>query len=138
MMKRNLYTLSLMALILSGCSLSPELNIPKTEFPETYRADVKSETSYVDGAWWSNYGDDKLSALIEEALANNYDLQTSMANISLARASLSLSTSNRYPSIDVQGSGQRVRSSADTFNSKAHNTYNDFSLSAVLSYEVDL
>ncbi len=137
-MMRNVYALSLSAFIFAGCSLSPELNIPTTQFPQAYRSDVKSETSYVDAAWWSNYGDAKLSSLIEEALANNYDLQTSMANISLARATLSSSTSNRYPSLDVQGSGQRIRSSADTFNSQAHNTYNDFSLSAVLSYELDL
>ncbi|WP_333803948.1 efflux transporter outer membrane subunit [Sulfurospirillum sp.] len=137
-MKNSIYYSAVLALVLSGCSLSPELNVPQTQFPQAYRADVKSETGYVDGAWWSGYHDEKLSALIEEALNNNYDLQTAMANISLARASLSLSTSNRYPSLDVQGSGQRVRSSADTFNSKAHNTYNDFSLSAVLSYELDL
>ncbi|QIR77096.1 efflux transporter outer membrane subunit [Sulfurospirillum diekertiae] len=137
-MKNSLYYSAVLALILSGCSLSPELNVPTTQFPQTYRADVKSETSYVDAAWWSNYHDAKLTALIEEALTNNYDLQSAMANISLARATLSRSTSDRYPSLDVQGSGQRIRSSGDTFNSKAHNTYNDFSLSAVLSYELDL
>jgi len=135
---RNIYALSLSAFIFAGCSLSPELNIPTTQFPQAYRSDVKGEAGYVDGAWWSSYGDAKLSSLIEEALANNYDLQTSMANISLARATLSSSTSNRYPSLDVQGSGQRVRSSADTFSSTTHRTYNDFSLSAVLSYELDL
>lgn len=138
MMKRNLYTVSLVAFMLGGCSLSPELNVPQTQFPAAYRSDVKVQTAYVDAAWWSNYHDAKLSALIEEAIQNNYDLQSAMANISLARAALSSSTSNRYPSLDVQGSGQRIRSSADTFNSKAHNTYNDFSLSAVLSYEIDL
>ena len=137
-MKNSIYYSAVLALILSGCSLSPELNVPTTQFPQTYRADVKNETTYVDAAWWSNYHDAKLNALIEEAIQNNYDLQTAMANISLARAALSSSTSNRYPSLDVQGSGQRVRSSADTFTSKAHNTYNDFSLSAVLSYELDL
>ena len=134
----NLYALSLVTLIFSGCSLSPELNIPTTQFPEAYRTDLQRATHSVDAAWWSNYGDAKLTSLIEEALSNNYDLQSAMANISLARATLSSSTSNRYPSLDVQGSGQRIRSSADTFTSKVHNTYNDFSLSAVLSYELDL
>lgn len=137
-MMRNLSALSLVTLLLSGCSLSPELSIPKTEFPEAYRADVKSETHTLDAAWWETYGDAKLSSLIEEALAHNYDLQTAMANISLARASLSSSSANRYPSLDVQGSAQKVRSSADTFSSNTHTTYNDFSLSAVLSYELDL
>lgn len=135
---RNIYALSVATLIFSGCSLSPELNIPHTQFPEAYRTDVKQETRYVDAAWWSNYHDEKLSALIEEALSNNYDLQSAMANISLARATLSRSSFDRYPSLDAQGSTQRIRSSADTFNTQSHNTYNDFSLSAVLSYELDL
>ncbi len=138
MMKHNLYTFSLIALIFSGCSLSSELNIPQTEFPKQYQMDVESKTNAMDASWWNHYHDAKLSALVAEALANNYDMQTAMAHISLARATLSSSTSNRYPSLDIQGSGQRMRTSADTFNSQAHTTYNNFSLSTVLSYELDL
>lgn len=137
-MKNSLYYSAVLALVLSGCSLSPELSIPKSEFPEQYRADTASGKTQIAGSWWLEYHDEKLSALIEEAINNNYDLQEAMVNISLARATLSKSTSDRYPSVDVEGSGKRVRTSADTFNSKAHTTYNDFSLSAVLSYEIDL
>ncbi|WP_041666315.1 efflux transporter outer membrane subunit [Sulfurospirillum deleyianum] len=137
-MMRNIYALSLSAFIFAGCSLSPELNIPTTQFPERYEAVASTPSSTTLMQWWKAYGDEKLSALIEEALANNYDLQTSMANISLARATLSSNTSNRYPSLDVEGSGRKYRSSADTFSSTTHNTYNTFGLSAVLSYELDL
>lgn len=135
---RSLYAISLAALIFGGCSLSPELNVPQTPLPEHYTSESNQTTAPINVQWWKNYHDEKLSALIEEAYKNNYDLQEAMANISLARASLSSSTSDRYPSLDLQGSGKRVRSSADTFSSKAHTTYNDFSLSAVLSYEIDL
>lgn len=137
-MTRSFYTFSLAALIFSGCSLSPELNTPQTAFPQHYTSEGNQTTSEISVQWWKNYRDDKLAALIEEAYRNNYDLQEAMANISLARATLSSATSDRYPSLDLQGSGKRVRSSADTFSSRAHNTYNDFSLSAVLSYELDL
>lgn len=135
---RSLYAISLAALIFGGCSLSPELNVPQTPLPEHYTSASNQTTAPINVQWWKNYHDEKLSALIEEAYKNNYDLQEAMANISLARASLSSSTSDRYPSLDLQGSGKRVRSSADTFSSKAHTTYNDFSLSTVLSYEIDL
>ncbi|AFL68398.1 efflux transporter outer membrane subunit [Sulfurospirillum barnesii] len=137
-MMRNFYALSLSVLVFGGCSLSPELSLPTTPFPESYRADMKSETTALNTAWWSHYGDEKLNGLIQEAFANNYDLQSAMVNISLARATLSSSTSNRYPSLDVEGSGRKYRSSADTFSSNEHNTYNSFGISAVLSYELDL
>ncbi len=137
-MKNSLYLSAVLALALGGCSLSPELNIPQTSFPAQYQNDASKAASEVNKTWWKAYNDTTLNVLIDEAIAHNYDLQTAMANISLARASLSLSTSDRYPSLDLQGSGQRVRTSSDTYNSKAHTTYNDFSLSAVLSYEIDL
>ena len=56
-----------------------------------------------------NYQDEKLSLLIEEALKNNHDLQTAMVNISLNRASLSSSTSERYPTLEVQGSTNKIK-----------------------------
>ena len=137
-MMRNTYIAALAVMMMSGCSLSPDLKVPEQAMPDAYLKDSVQAVSSFDASWWNNYRDEKLSALIEEALKNNYDLQSAMANISLARASLSLSTSDRYPSVDIEGSGKRTRTSSDTFSSKAHNTYNDFSLSAVLSYEVDL
>jgi len=137
-MKNSMYISAVLALALGGCSLSPELNVPQTSFPDQYQKEGSKELSMVDKTWWKAYNDATLDALITEALKNNYDLQTAMANISLARATLSRSSSDRYPSLDVQGSAQRIRSSGDTFTSHTHNTYNDFSLSAVLSYEVDL
>ena len=50
-MMRNIYALSLSAFIFAGCSLSPELNIPTTQFPQAYRSDVKSEISYGNAVW---------------------------------------------------------------------------------------
>jgi multidrug efflux system outer membrane protein len=133
-----MYAFSVLALLFSGCSLSSELNLPQTPLPDQYATQTNQAVSKIDAQWWKNYHDEKLSSLIEEAYRNNYDLQEAMMNISLARASLSSATSDRYPSLDLQGSAKRVRSSADTFSSHAHNTYNDFSLSAVLGYELDL
>ena len=133
-MKRNLYTLSLAALIFTGC-LSPDLEIPKTS--------LATETSNpkpleVDSSWWEKYNDKELIVLINEAFNNNFDLQKSMLNISLSRAILTGSSSQRYPSLDVQGSGDRNKTSANSFNSNEHTTYNNFSLSSILSYEIDL
>ena len=138
-MKLNIYSIFLTALIFNGCSLSSDLVIPKTEFPLEYQGNnVDISNNKIEEEWWKNYQDEKLSLLIEEALKNNYDLQTAMVNISLSRASLSSSISERYPTLELQGSSNKIRTSANTFESNAQNKYNNYSLSAVLSYEVDL
>lgn len=138
-MKLNIYSIFLTALIFNGCSLSSDLVIPKTEFPLEYQGNnVDTLNNKIEEEWWKNYQDEKLSLLIEEALKNNYDLQTAMVNISLSRASLSSSISERYPTLELQGSANKIKTSANTFESNAQNKYNNYSLSAVLSYEVDL
>ena len=137
-MKHNIYSIFLSALILNGCTSSNDLVIPQTEFPLEYSNNVNSKSIIIEKQWWKNYQDEKLSLLIEEALKNNHDLQTAMVNISLSRASLSSSTSERYPTLEVQGSTNKIKTSADTFESNIHNKYNNYSLSTVLSYEIDL
>lgn len=136
-MKRNIYITTAIMLALSGCSLKPELVMPKTELPSEYRADATKSVA-INKNWWQSYGDATLSKLMDEAFAHNFDLQKAMVNISLARAQLSLSESERYPSLDAKGSFGRVRSSADTISSRSHTEFNSFSLSAILSYELDL
>lgn len=137
-MKHNIYSIFLTALILNGCTSSNDLVIPQTEFPLAYSNIVDSKNIIIEEQWWKNYQDEKLSLLIEEALKNNHNLQTAMVNISLSRASLSSSTSERYPTLEVQGSTNKIKTSADTFESNTHNKYNNYSLSTVLSYEIDL
>ena len=137
-MKHNIYSIFLTALILNGCTSSNDLVIPQTEFPLEYSNNANSKSIIIEEQWWKNYQDEKLSLLIEEALKNNHDLQTAMVNISLSRASLSSSTSERYPTLEVQGSTNKIKTSADTFESNIHNKYNNYSLSTVLSYEIDL
>lgn len=137
-MKHNIYSIFLSALILNGCTSSNDLVIPQTEFPLEYSNNANSKSIIIEEQWWKNYQDEKLSLLIEEALKNNHDLQTAMVNISLSRASLSSSTSERYPTLEVQGSTNKIKTSADTFESNIHNKYNNYSLSTVLSYEIDL
>lgn len=136
-MKFKIYSIFLIALILNGCSSANNFVVPKIELPLEYNTTIDSKNSVIEEKWWENYQDEKLSSLIEESLKNNYDLQTAMVNISLNRASLSSSQSDRYPTLEVQGSTSKIKTSANVFESTTQNKYNNYSLSAVLSYEID-
>ena len=139
-MKLNIYSIFLVTLILNGCSTSNDLVIPQIEFPSEYQHNntIDKKDSIVEEMWWENYQDKKLSSLIEETLKNNYDLQIAMVNISLNRASLSSKVSERYPTLELQGSANKQKTSASVFESTTQNKYNNYSLSAVLNYELDL
>src|SRR5215204_3817476 len=62
--------------------------VPETD-PQTL-ADVK---------WFEVFRDEKLQALIREALTYNYDLRESVARIDEARASLGITKSDQYPKV---------------------------------------
>lgn len=138
-MKFNIYSIFLIILILNGCSISNDSVIPQIEFPLEYNnTAIDKKNSSIEEMWWEKYQDKRLSSLIEETLKNNYDLQIAMANISLTRASLSSSISERYPTIELQGLANKQKTSASVFESTSQNKYNNYSLSAVLNYELDL
>ena len=48
--------------------------------------------------WWTNFNEPALTSLIDEALANNLDLQAAMARIDAARAQVTLARRSLYPS----------------------------------------
>ena len=82
-----------------------------------------------------------LTALIDEANANNLDLRGALARIEAARALLLLSQSYLYPGMDLRGGAARSRSSQSTsqaIGQPAIGPGNDFSLGVEMSYELDV
>src|SRR5262245_13113922 len=74
-------------LILNGCAVGPNFVKPAPEMPPEYRSDlVPAEAeSFADTPWFDVFQDATLRALIDEALANNYDLSTATARVEQAR-----------------------------------------------------
>lgn len=116
----------LIAAIISGCSLRPDMIEIQQEY--RYQMDVYS----VNESWWESFGDERLNALIQKSLKNNSDLLIALNNIEKARVSLRLDRIEYLPNISLQGEASK--------SDKGYNnpTVEQFSLSAVLSYELDL
>lgn len=135
MSKKYIVLLILSIVFLGGCSLSPKIDDSNFTLPEN----MSSENNNISIKWWEEYNDQTLNALVEEGLQNNKDLQIAMLNIEYARVSLSINQADWYPTINGQAGANRVKTSKEAFNSGGvSRIYNDFSLSAILSYEVDL
>jgi outer membrane protein, multidrug efflux system len=101
-------------LLLSGCILvGPDYKTPplqaSADFANQAQAGLTTDT--VETLWWRGFQDDRLNQLVELALANNHDLRVATARIREARALLSETTFDRYPTVTSEGSYTRERAS---------------------------
>jgi len=123
--------------LLGGCAVNqpapPALDLPA--------ATASAADNALLAHWWTAFDDSVLTALIDEAYANNLDLAAALARIEAARASLTLAQYYLYPAADVRAGASRSRQSAATFQASefpALGAGNDLSLSLGASYELDL
>ncbi len=80
--------------------------------------------------WWEVFGDSILTSLVERSFENNFDLATAVAKIKQSRASLGISQSGFFPSLDANAGfreGGRVPQSSSTY-----------SMGASAAWEVDI
>jgi len=131
-MTRNITLLSLVTLLfLAGCSLSPQLSVPKMDTPQS-----SQEALHVNQTWWKQFNDPALNSLVDEALQGSDDLKLSALKVLKARQTYGLSESNEYPTLGAIGSTTRQKTSAETYTNKRYN-YSDNNVGLTLAYEVD-
>jgi multidrug efflux pump len=98
--------------LLSGCMLvGPDYKTPPTQMPAAFtnQAQQGLETGAIDASWWRGFRDQELNKLVELALASNHDLRVATARIREARALLSETTLDRYPTVTSEASFTRQR-----------------------------
>ena len=140
MLKRSKYIVSqaasgvIMAIMLSSCANSHQADsklslaatgnvMPAAEVAQRYHADQQ---------WWLVYQDDKLNALLEQALANNINLKQAALNVNKALYQANILGANLVPSFNGSfgaSTSQNLKNGGNT---------NNFSSQLGLSYELDL
>ncbi len=147
------------SLLLCGCVVGPDYVKPVTpaaDAPGGGRFAAAAPDTSTDAPlppdWWRLYDTPALDELVQDALAHNKTLLQSAANLSQARAALSLARSERYPSTSLSASAQygvsgnslfadAIRSggtSAGSTNVAAPNAQQYYSYGLDVSYELDL
>ena len=125
-----------LAAALAGCAAPPPADPtpPVLDLPASTQPMPRIATD-----WWTAFGDAPLTALVEEALADNRDLVRAAARIDQSRAALKLAGAERLPRIDAGVSARRERfseNSAVPINSSPIGS--DIRAEVGVSYEVDL
>src|SRR5207247_6046418 len=130
------------AALLGGCAIGPDYKRPAVAEPPTFRGQAAAEAvSFADAPWWEAFQDPNLKALIQEALARNYDVAIAAARVQEARASLSVARSDLYPSLDYGASVSRSKISpgiAGSPGGPALRASNFYSATMSASWELDI
>ena len=93
-----------------------------------------SGTAQPGQRWWRTFGDERLNAVTERALANNFSLQSAWDRLAQARAVARKAGAALLPSADG-----KVRASRTRQETNSRTTYTSlYSVGLAASYEVDL
>jgi outer membrane protein, multidrug efflux system len=107
------------ASFLGGCAVGPDYHRPSVSAPAAFRFDPSPGTAHLS-EWAGVYRDEKLSALVREALADGFDVQIAAARVEEARAAAIEARAGLLPAISSDGTVGRGKN--DTFNSAYPNS----------------
>lgn len=132
--------LMLLGLLLSGCTVGPDYVRPAVDSPDTWRVDYRAAAGAANLRWWEQFDDPVLNELIGIALRENKDLRIAAARVVEFAARVDITRSGFFPQFGYGAEASRNSASAEAFGSVAtgDRTYNNYVLSANLSWELDL
>lgn len=126
-------------LFLLSCGIIPDYQSPKTQF------DLPQQWSNIDNLsmqppqpWLDDFNDPRLKTLVDEALANNYDLKAAASRVFMSQAQARINGAARFPQLSAGVRGSRAqRNSTSGFNISNPRS-NTFGVDFTLSWELDV
>ncbi|MCB9357968.1 MAG: efflux transporter outer membrane subunit [Calditrichaeota bacterium] len=133
-MRRQLIAAFSALLFVSGCGYVQRHNAPKVDAPESY-LHATTDEALKDAAWWTDFGDEALNQLMDEAIDNSPSLEAALAKLQQFRAQSRATRSSLFPTVTLNGSYQDGERAFGGLG-KIDLGYYDVSIAA--QYEVDL
>lgn len=134
--------------LLAACAAGPDYSRPSLDLPVTWKLEAPWRPGTPsDGAprgpWWQRFGDARLDALQDQAIAGNATLAAAGARLEQARAVLAGASAAQLPQVGIGARANRLEISANrplnNYNSPQHSTVqNDFTLTLQVNYEADV
>jgi multidrug efflux system outer membrane protein len=126
---------------LAGCAIGPNYKRPVVDTPPTYRSEVPEPapvdaTSLADLPWWQVFQDPVLQSLIQESLANGYDIRIVASRVEQARYSVGVTRADLLPQASYEGGAQRGRFFNPLGNGNV--TGNQFLGAFQMAWEIDI
>lgn len=139
----------LVSAAVSGCTVGPDYRQPVVNTPTGFGEAPQQNTSTDTAAlaeWWTTFPDEKLTSLVQRAIANNLDVQIAEGRLQEARASLQYTSANtQLPNVNLEGKYSRNKISTENpaipklgAGSLIPTSYGYFQSFFDASYELDL
>ncbi|EPJ87367.1 MULTISPECIES: AdeC/AdeK/OprM family multidrug efflux complex outer membrane factor [Pseudomonas] len=144
-MSKSLLSLTIAAVVLSGCSLIPDYQRPDApvaaQYPQgpAYEAANAPGQAAAEQGWKQFFHDPALQQLIQVALENNRDLRVAALNIDAYAAQYRIQRADLFPAVSATGSGSRQRVPARASQTGEAAISSSYSATLGISaYELDL
>lgn len=143
-MLKKLVLVTALAALLAGCAtVGPDFKAPAGVPDAAYRhAAGTGEAARLPAEWWTVFGDATLDSLEARALRDNPGVQAAAQRLLQAQAQLGVVRAGQAPNVAVSAGVSNARTSSETSQGIALGGRsiegNNFSVSASLSYELDL
>ncbi|MEM8549492.1 MAG: efflux transporter outer membrane subunit [Verrucomicrobiota bacterium] len=138
--------------LLGGCATAPDSEFDQMPAPmaSAWTAEedggapeaipgAATEPLFDDG-WLADIDDSTLTAMVHEAVAQNYDLQATAARLQIAQAEAAITNADSWPQLNGSFGGSRRRQNfgADGLGAIPSATFNTYSVGLDLSWELDI
>ncbi|ARU04343.1 RND transporter [Comamonas serinivorans] len=135
-------------LLVTGCAVGPDFQRPDIDaVPAAFArqapepgpgAAALTITDVRDAAFWRQFGDEELTALVQQALRSNHDVAGMLARLQAAESMLSLVRKDRLPTVTLNGQLTQQRLSADQLGAGQAPSTRSHSVGLAASWELDL
>ncbi|UNG20779.1 efflux transporter outer membrane subunit [Stutzerimonas zhaodongensis] len=125
-------------LALSACAVGPDYRVPEVEPAQIERAAADGfDQSKFQAAWWRQFDDPTLDALVGEALAENRELRIAFARLRAARSIRDDVTNDRFPTVTAGASAEYGEAQQPGFGEE-RSSIERYDLGLDMAWELDL
>lgn len=138
---RNLFTILILVVFASGCTVGPDYKRPTVDTPANWRVNEQEARELADSEWWRQFNDPVLGDLITTALRENKDLLIAAARIEEFAGRYGVVRADLFP--QVGGSAgytrERITETGDNRLGTGYKATTDtFSATLNAGWEIDL
>ena len=132
-------------LFFNACRLGKNYQRPALNLPAHFRDAVTSDSTGIAQLSWNDFfADSTLHALIDSAIAKNYDMQIALKNIQESAQSLRQAKLGQLPEVDLLITANTTRPADNSLNGISTNQFlgtkhvEDYNAGLTLSWEADI
>lgn len=125
-------------LALSACAVGPDYRAPEVAPAQIERAAAAGfDQSRFQAAWWRQFDDPTLDALVGEALAENRELRIAFARLRAARSIRDDAANDRFPTVTAGASAEYGEAQQPGFGEE-RSSIERYELGLDMAWELDL